>query len=197
MFRTTTDTQISGEPLRIIDDGHGLVLLYLNVISTANADTIFDALLKTLPWKPEGKREIFYYSKLPYLYNGGHHLPSLLDCEILTNLLDYINQQLGTAFNSILCNLYRGSANSLGWHADNEHSLGKTPIIASLTLGSTRNFSLRQNNKHVNPKCHDVLLPHGCLLIMSGTIQQNWLHCVQGSTSDTSARINITFRKIF
>ena len=71
MFRTATDTQISGEPLRIIDDGHGLVLFYLNVISTANAGMIFDALLKTLPWKPEGKREIVYYSKLPYFYNGG------------------------------------------------------------------------------------------------------------------------------
>ena len=50
----------------------------------------------------------------------------------------------GSSFNSLLCNLYRDGKDSIGWHSDDEASLGPAPTIASLSLGDTRLFSLRK-----------------------------------------------------
>ena len=44
----------------------------------------------------------------------------------------------GTTFNSVLLNRYRDGRDSMGWHADDEPELGRTPVIGSVSLGATR-----------------------------------------------------------
>lgn len=63
---------------------------------------------------------------------------------LLQRLRQAVSQRCGCSFNSLLCNLYRDGHDSIGWHSDDEASLGHRPTIASLSLGDTRVFSLRK-----------------------------------------------------
>lgn len=62
---------------------------------------------------------------------------------LLLKLREAVDRRCGCSFNSLLCNLYRDGRDSIGWHSDDEASLGDGPTIASLSLGDTRVFSLR------------------------------------------------------
>lgn len=64
---------------------------------------------------------------------------------LLLKLREAVEKSTGCSFNSLLCNLYQDGHDSIGWHSDNEASLGAKPTIASLSLGDTRVFSLRKN----------------------------------------------------
>ena len=96
-------------------------------------------------------------------------------------------------FNSVLINLYRDGKDSNGWHSDNEPELGENPVIASLSLGATRRFRLRHKyRKALAP--YSIDLPHGSLLLMAGTTQQYWQHCLSKTARQVGPRINLTFR---
>ena len=98
-------------------------------------------------------------------------------------------------FNSVLLNLYRTGADSMGWHSDDEQELGSNPVIASVNLGATRRFLLRHTQqKHLK---HEILLQHGSLLLMQGTTQHYWQHAIPKTAKPTPARINLTFRKVY
>ncbi len=96
-------------------------------------------------------------------------------------------------FNSVLANLYRTGADSMGFHADNEAELGDMPVIASVSLGATRNFDFIHNKTKEKVR---VPLTDGSLLIMQGQTQSHWKHGINKTKRVTMPRINLTFRHI-
>jgi len=94
----------------------------------------------------------------------------------------------------VLLNLYRGGRDSMGWHSDDEPELGAEPVIASLSLGATRDFSLRQ--KKPGAQKIKMALPSGSLLVMSGRLQHCWQHQLPKTQLPVGERINLTFRLI-
>ena len=113
-----------------------------------------------------------------------------------TPLLLHIKAQVerlsGATFNSVLCNLYRDGKDKNGWHRDDEPELGVNPIIASLSFGETRKFSLR----HLKTKERiDLLLPDQSLLVMRGECQHTWEHQLAKTAKVIGAWINLTFRQ--
>lgn len=101
---------------------------------------------------------------------------------------------IGSAFNSVLLNLYRDHNDSVGWHSDDEPELGVHPIIASVSFGSTRQFLFR--HKHDLYDKHTLELTSGSLLLMRGTTQEFWKHQVPRSKAACGPRLNLTFRTI-
>jgi alkylated DNA repair dioxygenase AlkB len=98
-------------------------------------------------------------------------------------------------FNSVLLNLYRDGADSMGWHSDDEPELGERPVIASLSLGATRRFRLRHRlRKELEPVAID--LENGSLLIMAGETQRFWKHQISKTKRVSGPRVNLTFRNI-
>lgn len=97
-------------------------------------------------------------------------------------------------FNSALLNLYRHGKDSMGWHRDNERSLGQNPVIGSVSFGETRTFRLR----YYKPKdmIKTIQLNNGSFLLMKGATQHFWEHQVPKTTRKVNERINITFRII-
>ncbi|KAA1099404.1 hypothetical protein PGT21_006404 [Puccinia graminis f. sp. tritici] len=109
-------------------------------------------------------------------------------------------------------NCYRGSKENVGWHADQLTYLGPYPTIASLSLGTTRQFRLRPvanilETETAEPlRTYSMSLPHNSLLVMHGGCQERYKHCIPPQPSldvfknplqptDTRIeRINITFR---
>ena len=108
---------------------------------------------------------------------------------------DRLQNLLDQTFNSTLINLYRDGNDSMGWHADDEKELGGQPVIASISLGSTRDFLLRPKDKSTGAT-QSIPLTHGSLLLMKGQTQHQWQHSLPKRLRCREPRINLTFRQI-
>ena len=72
-----------------------------------------------------------------------------------------------------MLNLYHNGNEGMGWHSDDEKSLGKNNTIASLSFGVERKFLFRHKR---TKQTVSLILEHGSLLVMKGSTQSNWLH---------------------
>ncbi len=171
-------------------------------IESAEADTFFVKLRATLPWQQErinlfGKSVLqprlqSWHGDASYTYSGLTMSPYAWTPELIS-LKDRCEAIAEVKFNSVLANLYRDGQDSMGWHQDNEPELGRNPVIASLNLGDSRRFVLR--NLHSKTQI-EYNLSHGALLIMAGELQHHWRHGVPKTSKPKGERINLTFRHI-
>lgn len=178
-----------------------------------DADWMFSKLLSELPWSQKTNyrqgdaydepRLTCWYGELPYTYARSTMAPNTQWHPLLLTLREAVEQVSGRSFNSLLCNLYRDGHDSIGWHSDDEASLGEQPTIASLSLGDTRVFSLRKqpppedSGDYTYVERVRIPLSHGTLLLMSGATQDDWQHQVAKEYHDRGPRINLTFRTIY
>jgi alkylated DNA repair dioxygenase AlkB len=123
---------------------------------------------------------------------------NLLQTQAWTPLLSEIRAKVEHAtnglFNAVLVNWYRNGDDYVGWHSDNEPELGAHPLIASLTLGVTRQFDYKHKTLLAQG---GLALRSGSLLIMQPSFQHDWLHRVPADKTITEGRINLTFRRVF
>lgn len=129
-----------------------------------------------------------------YTYSGRTFSPAPWTPPLFV-LKERIEHDTGYAFNSVLANLYRDGRDSVAWHADDEPELGRNPVIASLSLGGTRRFSLK-SRRHKTEKPLHIDLVSGSLLLMASSTQHNWLHQVPKTVKPVEPRINLTFRLV-
>ncbi len=182
----------------------GELRYYQHFLSPQLANKVYLQLDDTLDWRKEtltimGKqvtapRLVCWYGDpdAVYCYSGITHNP-LPWTPDLKQIKQQIYQLSGFQFNSVLGNLYRHGQDSMGWHADKEKQLGMNPVIASVSFGAERLFKLRHRK---NNQAVDINLEHGSLLIMSGSLQHHWRHCLPKTRSCSTPRINLTFRFI-
>ncbi len=64
----------------------------------------------------------------------------------LLEIKQCVEHEADVTFNSVLLNLYRSGTDGVAWHSDDEPELGRQPVIASVSLGATRRFQLRQKS---------------------------------------------------
>lgn len=199
--------EISHEP-----SGVSRLLLLPGFLPPEDADWIFSQLLAELPWSQKTNyrqgeayaepRLTCWFGDLPYTYSGSTMAANPQWPPLLQRLRQAVSQHCGCSFNSLLCNLYRDGHDSIGWHSDDEASLGCRPNIASLSLGDTRVFSLRkipppeEEGDYMYVEQIRVPLSHGTLLLMSGSTQDDWQHQVAKEYHDRGPRINLTFRSL-
>lgn len=191
----------------------GEVRHFPNVLTSAKEKKLFCSLKASAPWRQEsikifGKtvaqpRLSAWYADAgaEYAYSG--LLLKRNDwSEDLRALKELVQESTGERFNSALLNLYRDGNDYMGWHRDDEKELGANPVIASLSLGTRRDFCLRpwrskrdKSSRAGDPK---VIIPleGGDMLLMSGETQHYWEHSLPKRTAAKEARINITFRRI-
>jgi len=127
-----------------------------------------------------------------YVYSGIRNVPKPWTPTVLL-LKTKAEAAAQTAFNSVLINRYRTGMDSMGWHADKERELGLEPVIASVSLGTTRTFDFRHAK---TGQTHTLQLTHGSLLIMRGRTQLDWAHRVPKEPEARGERINLTFRYV-
>ncbi|KAK9374193.1 uncharacterized protein V1513DRAFT_446987 [Lipomyces chichibuensis] len=96
------------------------------------------------------------------------------------------------------CNRYNGPGEAVGYHSDRLTYIGPMPVIASLSLGVTREFRLREIC--TPSQTYSLHLPHNSLLIMHAPCQEKYKHSVIPTRTVDShpiagiSRINITYR---
>ena len=182
----------------------GEVNYYGKVLQGNEAKYYLDILLDTIAWKNDEaiifgkhiitKRKAAWYGDSNYVYTYSNTtkeaLPFTKELLVLKALVEKISE---AKFNSCLLNLYHDGSEGMGWHSDDEKSLGANTTIASLSFGAERKFSL----KHKQTKqTVSVVLQSGSLLVMKGSTQTNWLHSLPKTTIIRKPRINLTFRTI-
>ncbi len=185
---------------------HAYLELWQRWLAAEDADALFAALSTQVPWQ---ERTIRVYGRdvlqprlvawigdadAVYTYSGTRHEPAPW-IPALAALRARLNRELGLAFNGVLCNLYRDGRDSMGMHRDAEPELGPDPIVASISLGAVRRFSLRHRRGPAHGKL-DLMLAHGSLLLMRGTTQRYYRHGVPKAAGLAAARINLTFREL-
>ncbi|MCA9535620.1 MAG: alpha-ketoglutarate-dependent dioxygenase AlkB [Myxococcales bacterium] len=182
----------------------GEVYDFGRVYSATEAGGLFAALLHGVPWQHDelviaGKRvvtarQVAWYGdgEQAYHYSGATKR-ALPFSPLLRAVKTRVEQAVGGTFNSCLLNLYMSGAEGMSWHSDDEAALGRSPTIASLSLGATRRFDFRHKRDREKVS---VVLGDGQLLLMTGTTQHHWQHALPKTVKVHSPRINLTFRTV-
>ncbi len=139
---------------------------------------------------PVPREECLYGDDLRYQYRGTT-ISALPWPDLLAEMRERIQRISGFKFNFAVGNRYLTGKDSIGWHGDNFPQIGERPAIASLSLGATRTFKLK--NKE-SGETFDYQLKSGSLLIMLPGCQDDWLHSIPKTARSVGERINWTFR---
>jgi alkylated DNA repair dioxygenase AlkB len=191
------------QPLNILPRD-GVADYYGRLFIAARSDYYLELLKSTIDWKHDeifimGRlittlREVAWYGDkgIEYTYSGTTKI-SLPWTKELLELKTTVEAKTGEQFNSCLLNYYHNGEEGMGWHTDAEKELKKNGAIASLSFGAERKFSFKHK---ITEEAVSIILENGSLLVMKGTVQTNWLHCLPKSKKVSLPRINLTFRTI-
>jgi alkylated DNA repair dioxygenase AlkB len=167
-----------------------------------DSDELLQSVTDAADWRQEDitlfgrthamPRLICWMGDKPYRYSGLTH-PAAPIIPPVRQIRDRVERLCGTHFNGVLLNLYRDGRDSMGWHADDEASLGPEPVIASVSLGGVRRMRFKPK-PHFSAAPLGVDLPSGSVLVMRGQTQANWLHAIAKTAKPVAPRINLTFR---
>lgn len=195
---------LPSDPTKNLLPQDGEVYYYGKVFNMPEADRLYSNLMNKIQWKHDEsvimgkrivtKRKVAWYGDKDYNYTYSNTTKQALPwTELLLELKSLVEGKTSETFNSCLMNLYHSGEEGVSWHSDGEKALKKHGAIASLSFGAERKFSF----KHKDTKERvDVLLEHGALLIMTGTCQSHWLHCIPKTKKIITPRISLTFRTI-
>jgi alkylated DNA repair dioxygenase AlkB len=169
----------------------------------AGADQLFAELVGTVPWRAERRQMYDRVVDVPRLlahYGAGEPLPHPLLTEARELLSRQYAAELGEPFvTSGLC-FYRDGKDSVAWHGD-RIGRGRTEdtMVAILSLGESRRLLLRPaaGRDRRDPEGGRPIgfsLGHGDLLVMGGSCQRTWEHCVPKSARPCGPRISVQYR---
>ncbi|MAD44952.1 MAG: alpha-ketoglutarate-dependent dioxygenase AlkB [Oceanospirillaceae bacterium] len=180
------------------------ITLQQGFLSPADSECFFNELLHHHPWPPQdyevyGRRFILprqqtWHADAGIIYSWSDNLlESRPWTPLLQTLREKVQQATGERFNAVLVNLYRNGQDYVDWHTDDDKEMGDNAVIASLSLGATRAFSIRRFNTPEQQQ--NIMLTSGTLLVMQAGFQQVYEHAVLPDDT-TQPRINLTFRYV-
>lgn len=182
----------------------GTANYYGHIFKLREAKYFFDTLMNNIQWKNDEsiiygkhiitKRKAAWYGDNDYAYTYSNTIKqALVWTKELLELKSIVEASAGATYNSCLLNLYHNGSEGMGWHSDDEKSLGLNTNIASLSLGAERSFLFKHK---ITKQTVSLLLQAGSLLVMKDATQTHWLHSLPKTTKVSSPRINLTFRTI-
>ena len=177
-----------------------------NFLTSRDSYDLFKIFKNSIQWKNDRfkimgknykvKRKVAFYGDkdIFYKYSGSKKL-AIPWTKSLTNIKNQIKKKNNYDFNSVLLNSYDNGDVYMGWHSDDEKELGTNPLIASISLGESRDFLFKHKYDNSLKKIK-INLSNGSLLLMKGRTQHFWNHCLPKRRLIVNERINLTFRNI-
>ena len=182
---------------------------YPTFYSPTDADNIYCALSNELCFE---QRSIVMFGKVvmqprliawagshDYRYSG-RSLEPREPTQTSRELMQHVNETLGTRCNHMLANLYRDGNDSMGMHADDEPELGTDPLVITVSFGAPRKLSIRTKPSVYKLQGESIKrqleLTHGSLLVMPGSFQQTFHHAIPKSRKCVTPRLSVTLREI-
>lgn len=176
-----------------LDDGAWIDLLpgWLS-----GADTLFQRLAEDVPWQAERRQMYERVVDVPRLlcfYDEQDDLPDPVLDEARSTLSRHYGAELGEPFRTAGLCYYRDGQDSVAWHGDRiGRGSREDTMVAIVSVGSPRALLLRPRGGG-GPTIRRPL-GHGDLIVMGGSCQRTWEHCIPKSTRATGPRISIQFR---
>lgn len=196
-------------PMLIAEQLPQLLTLQRDFLTSADSALFFNNLLHQHPW-PAPHYEVYgrrftlprqqtWHADTGIVYSWSDNLLQTRPwTPVLQVLREKVQQATGETFNAVLVNLYRNGQHYVDWHADDEQEMGENAVIASLSLGAARQFSIRKVEKRDGPQ--SLMLTSGSLLVMQAGFQQMYEHALLADDTTmhkTEPRINLTFRYVY
>ncbi|MCI3273807.1 alpha-ketoglutarate-dependent dioxygenase AlkB [Streptomyces cylindrosporus] len=159
------------------------------------SDTLFEQLAAEVPWRAERRKmydQVVDVPRLLAFYGADDPLPHPLLDEARSALTAHYAEELGEPFATAgLCH-YRDGRDSVAWHGDRiGRGAREDTMVAILSVGAPRDLLLRPMRGGQSVRRP---LGHGDLIVMGGSCQRTWEHCVPKSTRAAGPRISIQFR---
>ena len=159
------------------------------------SDEVLEVLLGDIGWRADRRQMFEREVAVPLLlrwYGGDEQLPHPL----LTSARDALNAhygpELGEPFVSAGMCLYRDGRDSVAWHGDR---LGRgrsaDTMVAIVSFGSPRPLLLRPVGGGEGLR---FPLGHGDLVVMGGSCQRTWEHCIPKTAKPVGPRVSVQFR---
>ncbi|SDF94755.1 DNA-N1-methyladenine dioxygenase [Blastococcus aurantiacus] len=161
----------------------------------SGSDEVLEVLLGDIGWREDTRQMYEREVVVPRLlrwYGGDETLPHPLLTEARTALNTHYGPELGEPFVSAGMCLYRDGRDSVAWHGDR---LGRgrsgDTMVAIVSFGSPRPLMLRPVTGGPSLR---FPLGHGDLVVMGGSCQRTWEHCIPKTTKPVGPRVSVQFR---
>jgi alkylated DNA repair dioxygenase AlkB len=159
------------------------------------SDAVLDVLLGDIGWRADRRQMYEREVAVPRLlrwYGDGEALPHALLTEAREALNAHYGPELGEPFVSAGMCLYRDGRDSVAWHGDR---LGRgrsaDTMVAIVSFGSPRPLLLRPVGGGESLR---FPLGHGDLVVMGGSCQRTWEHCIPKTAKPVGPRVSVQFR---
>ena len=180
------------EPVQLIAEG-GDVTFYPGFLDFEEGDALVTELLATTRFSADSRLMYGKRVAVPRETAGRGDRMSQPWSPLLLAVRERLETVLATGFDYVFVNRYRDGRDSVAWHGDHEID-GK--VVASLSLGATREFDLRpKRESDLRQRTIALDLAHGDLVVMRGETQRYWEHRVRKDPLVHEQRINLTFRQ--
>jgi alkylated DNA repair dioxygenase AlkB len=165
-------------------------------VGAGGAAELFEILRAEVPWRAERRPmydRIVDVPRLVCFYAEGEPLPDPhLECMRTTLGAHYDSGGADPFVSAGLCH-YRDGRDSVAWHGDTiGRGARQDTIVAIVSLGSARRLLLRPRGGGRSARFD---LAPGDLLVMGGSCQRTFEHCVPKTTRPVGARISVQFRQ--
>jgi alkylated DNA repair dioxygenase AlkB len=161
------------------------------------SDEVLDTLLHGVDWRAERRRMYDNDVDVPRLlrwYGADESLPHPGLTAAKAALNAFYAPELGEPFVTAGMCLYRDGRDSVAWHGD---TIGRgsrqDTMVAILSLGSPRPLLLRPRG---GGEALRFPLGHGDLIVMGGSCQRTWEHCIPKTARVVGPRVSIQFRPV-
>jgi alkylated DNA repair dioxygenase AlkB len=125
-------------------------------------------------------------------YGRGEVLPHPLLTAAREALDAHYASELGEPFVTAGMCLYRDGRDSVAWHGDRlGRSRTQDTMVAIVSFGSPRPLLLRPVGGGEGRR---FSLGHGDLVVMGGSCQRTWEHCIPKTTRPVGPRVSVQFR---
>ena len=159
------------------------------------ADLLYSHLRHDVPWQAERRQmydSIVDVPRLLAFYGEGEPLPHPALATARDALSTHYADELGEPFLTAGLCLYRDGHDSVAWHGDRiGRSREADTMVAIVSVGAPRDLLLRPREGGTF-----IRLPsgHGDLLVMGGSCQRTWDHCVPKTARPVGPRVSVQFR---
>ena len=155
----------------------------------AGSGQVLGTVLDTIAWE---QRQRWMYTQMVTEPRLTAEYPELADAPqpILREIGAALSAHYGVCYDRLWMNLYRDNNDGAGWHADRPANELPEAVIPVLSLGATRRFLTRPS---AGGKSTSFSPASGDLIVMGGTCQRGWVHCVPKQKTAAGPRASLNF----
>ena len=161
----------------------------------SGTEAVLEVLLGDIGWRADRRQMYEREVAVPRLlrwYGGDETLPHPLLTTARATLSAHYGPELGEPFVSAGMCLYRDGRDSVAWHGDRiGRGRSADTMVAIVSFGSPRPLVLRPAGGGDSLRFH---LGHGDLVVMGGSCQRTWEHCIPKTAKPVGPRVSVQFR---